>query len=390
MVTNELFPVRTIPWMLATSLVALACYWPAHADDPFATRVVEYSPAPGQFVNVAEFNDPSNALGPPSGAGTFEADNSSVVSLGGFGGSITLAFDHTVEDHRANPLGLDAIVFGNAYFVANHVNRHWAECGHIEISLDVNRNGLADDPWYLVPGSHILDATQFTSQTWDADTSDAAYPPSNPAWIPPEFTGSKETWSSWAYRLPSAPFDAPVLTNPLGLNSESEGVFGYADFAPTLMLGDWDADNTIEDPTAAADQFYTVPDNPFTVGIDPGTGGGDAFDITWAVDPETWQPADLPGFDFIRITNAVNHIAGALGESSTEIDAVADARPGLLGDADADRDVDSFDYDVFEHCVRLSRSGSLLTECRVMDFDDDGAVALIDFAGFQHAFNEQP
>jgi len=25
-----------------------------------------------------------------------------------------------------------------------------------------------------------------------------------------------------------------------------------------------------------------------------------------------------------------------------------------------------------------------------MDFDDDGAVALIDFAGFQHAFNEQP
>ena len=68
-------------------------------------------------------------------------------TLGGFGGTITLIFDHTVEDDPLNPFGMDAIVFGNAFWHGGDWNSHWAECATIEISLDVNGNSEADDPW---------------------------------------------------------------------------------------------------------------------------------------------------------------------------------------------------------------------------------------------------
>jgi len=100
----------------------------ALADSPFATEVIEFSPAPGQHANHAMFNDPARALGAPVGGGTVAANHSSVVSLGGFGGTIVLSFDHTVMDEAANPLGLDAIVFGNAFWVGPTKTRHGTSC----------------------------------------------------------------------------------------------------------------------------------------------------------------------------------------------------------------------------------------------------------------------
>ena len=52
----------------------------------------------------------------------------------------------------------------------------------------------------------------------------------------------------------------------------------------------------------------------------------------------TGETAQLDGFDFIRITNGVNYLAGILGEISTEIDAVSDVAEGSFGDADGDGD----------------------------------------------------
>lgn len=310
--------------LVAAALLTWIQY--ATAADPFATTVIEYAPAPGQFVNVSEFDDPAEALGPPAGGGTANADNSSQVSLGGFGGSITLGFDHTVMDDAANPRGLDAIVFGNAFWSGGNHNRHWAECAYIEISRDVNGNALADDPWYLITGSHIFDpANQIETQTWDDDTADATNPPVNPLWIPP---GESGVWQTTAFHLPSDVFGGPVVLNPNGLSATAEGIVGYADYSPTLLLGDLDADNVVDDLVVGPATFYTVPDDPFTAGVSPGSGGGDAFDIAWAVDAETFAPAALDGFDFIRLTNGVNALDPFLGEMSPEIDAVADVEAG--------------------------------------------------------------
>ena len=375
-----------IRYCLLTEVCILAISMVTRADSPFAATVIDFSPAPGQFVNVSQYNDPNRALGAPVGGGTSNPDNSKLVSLGGFGGSLTLKLDHTVLDEATNPYCLDAIVFGNAHWVSSNSNRHWAECGYIEISRDTNGNGLADDPWHLIPGSHISDpASQFETQTWDDDVGNPTYPPDDENWIPPDYSG---VWDTQGYRPPPEVFDVTILENPNGLTATEEGIYGYVDYSPVLILGDLDGDGSVNDPNLLPEDFYTVPDDPFVVGITPGAGGGDAFDIAWAIDPNTGAPAELDGFDFIRITTGVNYVTDMLGEVSTEIGAVADVVSGLMGDGDWDDDVDINDLSIFTECMTGPNGDlSLLgCECRVMDFESEDDVDLRDFAQWQLAF----
>lgn len=332
-------------WLLVCGVAA--------GQTPFASRVIDYSPAPGQWVNDALFNVATAALGGPFPGGLPESEDAIIVTLGGFGGSITLGFDHRVQDDPLNPFGMDAIVFGNAFWSGGDPNFHWAECATIEISLDENDNGLADDVWYLIPGSHIPNpGEQWRMATWDDDVADVTYPPDLASWIP---SGNFGTWTTQAYELPVELFGAPVVVNPSG-DSGVEGIFGYAEYSPTLLLGDTDANGSVDDPAIAPEEFYTVPDDPLTVGISPGAGGGDAFDIVWAIDPDTMLPANLPGFDFIRLTTAIDIIAGGFGEKSAEIDAVADAAPDPTGDADADGDIDLEDLAVLQVCYETGEA----------------------------------
>jgi len=295
----------------------------ARAVSPFATRVLDYSPAPGQFVNDPAYNDPSNALGPPEGAGISHGNETSVVSLGGFGGSITLGFDHTIENDPLNPLGMDFIVFGNAFWLGGDNQRHFAECAVVEVSRDSNGNGLPDDEWYLIRGTYLSDPLgQFAVKTWDDDTGDPTYPPALDTWVPPGRTG---VWWTAGFELPLGTF-APalqVINNP-SADPTREGIVGYAEYTPVLFLGDLDGDDVVDDPGMTPEAFYTVPDDPFRAGITPGSGGGDAFDISWATERFTGKRVNLTGINFIRVTTAVDALQGVLGEVSAEVDAVAD------------------------------------------------------------------
>ncbi len=343
------------------------------AESPFATRVIDYSPAPGQFVNDPALNDPARATGAPQGGGTAQPNNESVVTLGGFGGSITLGFDHTVLDDPRNALGLDAIVFGNAYWVGGNYDRHWAECATIEIGLDVNRNGLADDPWYLIPGSHLTDHRPArTVVSWDDDTDDTTFPPSAASWIP---AGASGEWTTSAYELPASIFGSIVVVNPVA-GTGREAIFGYAEYSPTLVLGDLNGDDMVDDPLLLPEEFFTTPDDPFVTGITPGSGGGNAFDIAWAMDASSGELVDLPGFDFIRITTAVNSVSPIFGEKSAEIDAVSDVSPDPFGDSDFDGDIDLFDIAEFQLCFGSSTTAA--STCEPMDRDADEWIDAFD------------
>jgi len=344
---------------------------------PFAATVLEFAPAPGQFVNHPAFNDPRRALGPPAGGGTSAPNNNSVVSLGGFGGYLVLGFDHTVVDDPLNPFGMDAIVFGNAYWVAGNPNRHWAECATIEISLDLNENSLADDAWYLIPGSHITNpSSQLMAQQWDDDIEDDRLPPDDETWIP---AGDSGAWETEAFALPVALFGSPVLTNPIAATGR-EGIYGYADYSPTLILGDVNGDNIVDDATISPEAFYAFPDDPYTVGMTVGSGGGDAFDIAWAIDPITGGAAQLHGFDFIRLTSAVDSVSPLLGEKSAEIDAVADVAPDPFGDADDDGDIDLADAASIQNCFGVNSNAA--PECARVDREPNLLVNVADAAAF--------
>ncbi|MDX2116020.1 MAG: hypothetical protein SFZ24_10455 [Planctomycetota bacterium] len=296
----------------------------ARAGD-FADGVVAYAPAPGQFVNNAQFNQPSRALGPPGVAGgTLAPDNSKAVTLGGFGGSIVLRFSEPVLDDPCNPFGLDAVVYGNGFYVGGAAGRRWAEAGIVEISRDANGNGVADDPWFVIRGSHLPEspASVLESQRWDLNAA-TPDPPANLGWYP---AGAPASFVTTTFGLPAL-FDTFVLENPNGVGAALEGVWGYADCSPTLVLGDLNGDNVVDTPGMSAGAFYTSPDNPRAAGVTPGSGGGDAFDIRWARDPETGAAAGLASFDFVRISTGANFLAAVLGEVSTEVSAVADVRP---------------------------------------------------------------
>jgi len=391
---------RSRSGLVALSL-ALASHAPAQplpcplepADSPFAVTVWAFTPAPGQLVNNPLFNDPCRALGAPVGGGTLAPDNTKMVSLGGFSGTITLGFNRPVINDPRNRFGLDVIVFGNAFYVGGNPNRRWAEPPVIEVSRDVNGNGVPDDAWYLIPGSHFTvppaPPAPVFSQTWDDDTGDATFPPSNPLWIPPGRAGE---WTTSGFRLPGVPFESgPVLANPHGPFATTEGVWGYADCTPVLALGDTDGDNIPDDASITPERFYTLPDDPLAVGVttwlDGGGGGGDAVAIDWAVDPATFAPANPPldAFDFLRITTGLVFTHPQLGEMSTEIGGVADTRPPLLADWNADGLVNSTDVSLYiNDWFEAHISGSIIA-----DIDGNGVVNSTDVSGIVNAYFQE-
>ncbi|MEW6252726.1 MAG: hypothetical protein AB1716_18980, partial [Planctomycetota bacterium] len=151
-------------------------------------------------------------------------------------------------------------------------------------------------------------------------------------------------------------------------------------------LGDLDGDNIVDDPNMPPELFYTRPDYPLRVGVTRGCGGGDAFDIAWAVDAQTGQPAGLDGFDFLRVTTTANVVLPLFGEKSTEVGGAADVRAGRLGDEENDGDIDWEDFEFAAACLLGPGVGARPCPCRVQDFDQDGDVDLRDCAEFQAVF----
>jgi hypothetical protein len=132
----------------------------ALANDPWADRVIQYSPGSG--ANTA-YTDPSRALGSPTrvtgeasgfaGATTpfnspFESDELMQVASGGF---VVLAFDEPVTDDPQNPFGIDLLVFGNSFFFdPNNFTSPTAQllssdAGTIEVSSD-------GQTWFTITG----------------------------------------------------------------------------------------------------------------------------------------------------------------------------------------------------------------------------------------------
>jgi hypothetical protein len=229
----------------------------------FAMRVVAFDGKNGK----PSFNvHPEAALGPPSAAATPQVpDNTGVVSFG-WGGSITLAFDRPILNDPLHPGGYDFIVYGNAFYVGGNEHITYQGPGYVEVGLDLNDNGVPDpgEPFYLLRGR-----------------PDPGTPPVFP--LPESFFGA--------------------------IDHRRTPMLGYADVTPTDGRGD-----------------PLLPDDPLVDGITPGSAGGDAFDLSWAVDAQG-RPVTLDHADFVRITHALNVNHPLFGPSTTEVDAVSLVRP---------------------------------------------------------------
>lgn len=127
---------------------------------PYITRVLDYRPAVGQFVNELPRYEAGDTQQTMNGKAleSIGGNRQRIVSLGGFGGYIVVGFDHTIE----NRAGLcDFRVLGNAFYAGGETAGGSCEPGIVSVAYDANGNGLPDEEeWFEIAGSSTLAASE--------------------------------------------------------------------------------------------------------------------------------------------------------------------------------------------------------------------------------------
>lgn len=279
------------------------------AEAQYISEVIEYKPAPGQFINSAPW-------GVPASAGSLAGGINGTLCLGSFGGYVIFRFDRPVDNHPDNPFGVDFTIFGNPL-------PDWSEPGVVSVMKDENGNGLPDDTWYELAGSDYYfqstvkkyEVTYYNpgdtvtrDVPWRDNTGREGTIPANGVHIQPYYplSDSFPSVPGDDYTLSGTMISTEVFAGPTARIKSVKRAFGYAD-----------------------NQFrgvppHTVPDNPYTPEVE--NSGGDGFDIHWAVNDQG-EYVDLDRIDFVRVRNASNVQGGWLGELSTEITGAVDVPP---------------------------------------------------------------
>ncbi len=276
---------------------------------PYISRVYEYRPAPGQFVNE---------LPPYEDGDTYETmlrkveecisgTNDVLVTLGAYGGYITFGFDHTVMNI---PGECDFRIWGNAFYELTNPDARGgsAEPGIVMVSLDANGNGLPDDTWYELAGSEYYSLSTIRSYCISYRRHDPAKAPVEDEW---GYISDME-YIPWT--------DSEGETGFVAKN-----IFHAQDYWPR-----WLADDTMSfmgtrlspngTDASGTGRYYILYAFPWGYADNHPNDYADlnSFDIGNAVDI-AGRPVDLPGVDFVRVYTGVNQYCGWLGETSTEI-----------------------------------------------------------------------
>ena len=277
---------------------------------PYVTRVFDYRPAVGQFVNELpkyEAGDTQEDMNRK----VLEAignNRRGLITLGGFGGYVVVGFDHPVinkEDQH------DFRILGNAFEGS-------AEPGVVMVSADVNKNGLPDDEWYELAGSAHQ---QQMKEPWlekakaagndiqlHRDYEITYYRPA----VEPE--GEQAEYVRWEDNLNKSGFKAKNAYHsqpyfPQWISDKSLTFRG-------TCLPQNGVDKSGEGSYFECHSFlYGYADNV--------ADAASTFDIDWAVNAKG-EPVKLATIDFVKIYTGVNQENGWVGECSTEVKGVED------------------------------------------------------------------
>lgn len=276
---------------------------------PYIAKVLEYCPAPGQFVNEMPLYEEGDTYADmlKKAEESISGTNDVMISLGAYGGYVTFAFDHTVVNV---PGERDIRIWGNSFYELTDPTRPGgsAEPGIVMVSYDTNCNGLPDDPWYELAGSDYANPLTRHRYTITYSHPDPAKEP-----VPDESGYLNDTtYIPWV--------DSDGQTGYVARNifHDQEYWPGWVD-SDELHFGGTCLPPNAVDRSGNGTYFilycfdWGYADNHPNDQVDPNT-----FDIAWAVD-EFGNHVDLPGADFVRVYTAENQYCGWLGETSTEI-----------------------------------------------------------------------
>lgn len=269
----------------------MICATAASANEAGVTKVLDYLPAPGQFVNALPMYEDGNTKQDMLDKCLTRLQANQYITLGSFGGYVVVGFDHSILNTEGN----DFEVVGNAMPTSK-------EPAIVMVSKDENGNGLADDTWYELAGSN--------------------------------YNGEKNKKNfSITYQKPTA------VKSPISWTN-SDGESGEFSYLPC---------NSFIDPNGNADNNYpkwisdesitytgTLIDYADVAGMTfgyadllPENKGGNPFDLDWAVDADG-NAVELSSIDFVKVYNCINKITPPFGEVSTEVVNVKDLHPDAV------------------------------------------------------------
>ncbi len=280
------------------------------------SEVLEFLPAPGQFVNTTTADmAAAKRLAYTVEDGKLHAGRST-VSLGGFGGYIVFRFNHDV----VNRDGVDFVILGNAFGDAQYPQYSNSEPGIVQVAFDANGNGVRDDdePWYELKSENRAEEVECTGYEITYYRPDDLSAISDISWTD-NFGGSgviptvevAQFYSQCIYPLGGYFADGNVPEKlvfrgtKLKNNAKNMGGDGEAQYWTHETLSVGYADNFSDDYDAV-------------VGNDPDTRGGNKFDISDAIDADG-NPVALDKITFVRVYNPINQQCGWVGETSPEI-----------------------------------------------------------------------
>ena len=292
----------------------------------YATKILEYQPAAGQFRSEVAWDNPLE----------FFQNRERGLSLGALGGYVVLGFDQPIYNNPQNPYGVDFTVEGNSFVAAE--KGVWTEPGAVQVMEDKNGNGLPDDgEWYELAGSdYWLSTTKRNVELtyYNPHYNDRYTVPWAMKWeengetkyeygavvtnnfhkhtfYPDYFYNQDNPDESMRWYYPSVSRDSITFTGMtnirgcIDMRSPS-----YIEFYSYSGFGYCDNKGFVKDDARIAQNPYGRPSL--------GETAGDGMDISWAVDKDG-NYVDLEKIDFVKVYTAGQVIAGWLGEWSTEV-----------------------------------------------------------------------
>lgn len=259
--------------------------------------VLDYSPAPGQFINEIPEYENGDTRETMNKKATESLCNGDMISLGAWGGYIIIKLPESLPNISTKT---DFRVIGNAIYAndaSNAIRIGSSEPGIVMVMRDDNGNGLPDDIWYELCGNQTnntftnyqvtyyfpsKNATDTQYIAWEASNGDAGY-------LNRTIEHQQNYFPMWL-----ADTDQLSFT---GRRLHDNGSFNTTTNKFDLVCYDGYADSH------------------------PNNVDASCLDIDNAIDA-SGNHVSLTSIDFIKIYTGVLQSNGPLGECSTEVAAI--------------------------------------------------------------------
>lgn len=276
-------------------------------------EVVEYHPAPGQFVNILPEGDASASHEEMCRRCEEQMEDGNMVHLGAYGGYMTVKFDHPVQNKR----GSDFRIVGNGLYNIDYPLGGTFEPGIVYV-------GVGDDvktcKWYELAGSEY-----YTREVHDFS-----------------ITYRKPTAENGEHQQLHSTYDNYIgwsckWTDGNGTQRDSTGYHMKLDYHQQNYWPQWENKDELTFhggrlPNNAKDEsgkgslwiLYRYAEDAYgyadaSLATDPYS----TFDLDWAVD-DNGNAVSLDHCDFIRVMTGVFQHCGWIGETSTEVASFTD------------------------------------------------------------------